>query len=376
MAGAPPPLDAEESRRSAVVVERLRAAAGADGFLPFDRFMEIALYSEDVGFYDRGRSPLGPTGDFYTASHVHPLFAETLADRIRAVRAAVTEPDAFRVVELGPGDGALAEALTASFARDGGTWEYVLVERATARARDAEERTAGGARTVRVRRSESLAAMGPITGAVVANEFLDAQPARRLRWHDGVWHELGVRVADGRVRPAEAPVSRTVPGAPLPPTPESGLVVEFSPAAEATVREIADHVADGAALLIDYGFDESELLRSHPEGTLAAVRRHRFVADPFDVPGTADLSTFVNFSRIRAAATAGGLSEVAYRSQAQALGAWGFEGRYRAALAGAESAETKVRMQLAAKNLLFGFDRFRVLEVAPARTAAALAPAT
>ncbi len=279
-------------------------------------------------------------------------------------------------MELGPGDGTLAEGLVASLRDDPPGLEYVLVDRASARLREAEERLRPLRGRVAVHRSDSLGALGPIRGVVLANEFLDAQPARRLHWHDGAWHELGVRVAAGRVEPAEKPFVRPIPGTPLPAPESTDLVVEVSPAAEATVREVADHLAEGLAIVLDFGAEERELWMGHPGGTLAAVRAHRFVSDPLAAPGTSDLSTFVNFSRVRAAAKASGLAELGYRSQAEALGAWGFPALLDSAIRAANSAEAKVRLQLAAKNLLFGFDRFRALELAPPASAERLARVT
>jgi SAM-dependent MidA family methyltransferase len=85
-----------------------------------------------------------------------------------------------------------------------------------------------------------------------------------------------------------------------------------------------------------------------------------------------DLSTFVNFSRIREAGRSSGLVELSFRSQAEALGAWGLPGLLEAALRESGNAEAKVRTQLAAKNLLFGFERFRALELAPPASAGSL----
>jgi len=366
--------DPEETARSRAVVERLGAAADADGFLPFERFMEIALYADRIGYYERERTPLGVPGDFYTAAHVDPLFAETVAARLRSVRRALGSPAPFRVVELGPGDGTLAAGIAGALGGDPPGWEYVLVDRSSARAREAAARLANSALPVRT--ESEVGALGPFSGVVLANECLDAQPIRRLRWDGGEWHELGIRIVDGRVVPAEAGPARPVPGAPLPSDPAPGVVVEVSPAAEGLVREVADHLAEGEAIVIDYGMDESELVRGHPTGTLAAVRDHRTLPDPYSAPGTADLSAFVNFSRVRAAARAAGLSEVAFQPQALALGAWGFSDLLGAALAAAPNSEVRVRRQLAAKSLLFGFDRFRVLELAPPASAARLASAT
>ncbi len=355
----------EDASRVHEVLDRLRRAADPSGFVPFDRFMDVALYADRVGFYALRRSPLGPKGDFYTAAHVSPLFGATVAERVRAVRRELPASEPFRIVELGPGDGTLAEGLVANLAAEPGLTEYVLIDRSSARATEAEERVRAVARGIRVRRSVSLGQDGPFAGAVIANEFLDAQPARRLRWDGRAWKELGVEIAAGRLRASERDVERPVPSPPLPTPSEEGTVLEVSPGAEGAVREIGDHLLAGLAILIDYGLEETELLRGHPSGTLAAVRHHRTVADPLADPGTTDLSTFVNFSRIRRVARDSGLRELAFRSQAEALGAWGFPRLLEGALAAAGSSEAQVRLRLAAKNLLFGFERFRVLELAP-----------
>jgi SAM-dependent MidA family methyltransferase len=367
MPATPPVASDAEPERVARVVERLRSLADPSGFVPFDRFMDTALYAEGIGYYSAARSPLGLRGDFYTAAHVTPLFAATIAQRIRVARRELGADSPFRVVELGPGDGTLAAGVLRALTNESRGVEYTLVDRSAARAREAVDRTRAVAGSIPVKVAGSLADDGPFAGVVLANEFLDAQPARRLRWDGTRWHELGVRVEPDRVVAAESDDVPPVPGAPLPVPTEPEVTVEISPGSEAIVREIADHLTAGAAILIDYGLEETELLGGHPRGTLAAVRNHRSVPDPLEGPGTSDLSVFVNFSRVRAAARAAGLSELAYRSQAEALGAWGFPALLEAAVRTAGSSPEEVRVRLAAKNLLFGFDRFRVLELAPGR---------
>jgi SAM-dependent MidA family methyltransferase len=363
-----PPRDAEEAARVRDVLDRLRALAGAPGTLPLDRFMDVALYSPGLGFYERRRSTLGPAGDFYTAAHVTPLFARTVAERVRAVRHAIGDPHPFSVVELGPGDGRLAEGLLEELREDGPGLEYVLVERSAPRAEETRVRAQSAGARIPVRSVPSVGSLGPFTGVVIANEFLDAQPARRLRWREGAWHEVGVRIGSAGAEWTELPNTPSVPGRGLP-EPTEPVTLEFSPAAEGTVREVADHLERGSAIFLDYGLGEAELLRAHPEGTLAAVRAHRFLADPLDAPGSADLSTFVNFDRIRDAARTSGLNEVDFRRQAEVLGDWGFPRLLDAALAASDSAEARVRLTMAAKNLLFGFERFAVLELAPEASA-------
>ena len=359
-----------ESVRRAALLERLRHVAEPDGFVPFDRFMDVALYGEGVGYYARRGTPFGRRGDFYTAAHVSPLFGEALAEKVRSVLATLPPGPPPCVVEVGPGDGTLAEALVEGLSKGPAATpglEYVMVERSTSLARAALERvrSVNPGTGIAVRLSSGIGADGPFRGVVIANELLDAQPVRRLRWDGTAWQELGMRVSRDGLTSASVPCDRAIPGPDLPLGVPEGTVLEVSPMAEAIVREVADHLRAGAALFMDFGMEQSELVAAHPAGTIAAVRKHRPVDDPLDAPGSADLSAFVNFDRIRAVARAAGLNEVAFRRQAEALGEWGFPRLLERALSSAPSEEARVRTHLAAKNLLFGFDRFCVLELAP-----------
>ena len=384
MPGAPPAsADPDRGRAAdpAIAAGRMRAlleaAADPSGFLPFDQFMGLALYAPEVGFYDRRASPFGPEGDFYTSAHVHPVFGASIAAHLKAVRRTLEPGRPFRLVELGPGDGTLARSILTALGpspEGSGPLEYVLVDHSPRRAATAFERAEPAARAAgaALTLSASVGADGPFEGAVIANEVLDAQPCRRLRWAEGRWRELGIRLVEGRPVPAEGELTRPVPPPALPKTPEEGLVFECSPGAESLVREVADHLTAGAVLLLDYGMEEDELVRGHPEGTLTALREHRTVPDPYEDPGASDLSAFVNFSRIRAAAARAGLEEVAYCSQTEALATWGISDLIAAEVARARSSEEEVRTRLAAKSLLFGFERFRLLELAPPASARAI----
>ncbi len=361
---------AEDPGRRERVQELLRRSADPGGFVPFDRFMEVALYGEGVGFYTRPDSPFGPEGDYYTAAHASPLFGRAIAQRVRSVLSETPPGPSFRVLEVGPGDGTLGESVLRGLADDPAARErveYVLLDRSPALSARAYERVSAVGQSVGipVTAAGSVGADGPFTGMVLANEVLDAQPARRLLWDGEVWQDLGVRLTHDGFVPATSPRNRPVPAPELPRAPAFGTIVEVCPLAEALVREVADHLVSGRFLVLDYGMDEAELVVAHPSGTLAAVRRHRFVDDPFDEPGTCDLSVFVNFTRIRAAAATAGLREVSFRRQAEALGEWGFPQLLEAAIRSAPSTEVEVRIRLAAKNLLFGFERFHALELAP-----------
>jgi SAM-dependent MidA family methyltransferase len=344
------------------VVRRLRAEAG-EGILRFDRFVETALYSPG-GFYDSDAPPLGREGSFYTAAHVTPLFGAALGRRLRREQERIGEGRAFRVVEVGPGDGTLAFDVARTLPSSGPRWTWTFVERSRSlrSALEARVRSDAAGLPVDFDFSDSVGERGTFDGAVVANEFLDALPFRRVVRRSGEWVELGVRWTGERFDWADDGAPARIPGEPLP-SADDGTRYELLERAEGFVREVADHLADGVAIFLDYGADTEELLRGHPMGTLAALRGHR-TTDPLDLPGSSDLSAFVDFARIRSSAARAGLVERAFRRQAEALGDWGFGELLEAAVASAEGAEAVVRLRLAAKNLLFGFDTFRVLELA------------
>ncbi|MFZ0831111.1 MAG: SAM-dependent methyltransferase [Thermoplasmata archaeon] len=351
-----------------VLRRRLRSAADEDGFLPFDRFMEIALYDPGHGFYDRTTTRLGRTGDFYTAAHVHGLFGATLASHFQEIRRQEGSPARFPIVEVGPGDGTLAGDVRTALERSstgGAGWEYVLVERSLS-LRAAIDRKFGPAVAGQVpwRFAPSLASEGPFRGILLANELLDAFPFRRFQKTPDGWAELGLRVpTEGPLRTDLRPAGRTEPPADLPGAASSDAVLEVSPTMEAWIRELADHFVGGRAVLIDYGDEEELLLQRGGAGTLEAIRDHRPV-DPLSRPGTADLSAWVNFTRVRRAARAAGFREEFYGPLAEAMVRWGVNdvrAQWQATLDPVES----VKLQLAQKSFLFGFGTFKVLELSP-----------
>ncbi|HEV8050424.1 MAG TPA: SAM-dependent methyltransferase, partial [Thermoplasmata archaeon] len=323
------------------VLRRLRDAAG-DGVLRFDRFVETALYSEG-GFYDSGTAPLGTAGSFYTAAHVTPLFGAALARRLEKEAAHVPDGTEFRVVEMGPGDGRLAFDVARALPAKGPAWRWTFVERSDHLRTGLKSRipAEGVGDRVTFDFAASLGERGPFLGAVVANEFLDALPFRRLVRRGSEWAELGVRWTGERFDWADGSWPALIPGEPLAPADE-GTRYELAERSEGFLREVADHLESGVAIFLDYGTDTDELLRGHRDGTLAAVRDHRPV-DPLEAPGTADLSAFVDFTRLRSAARRSGLTELAFRRQSEALGEWGFPELLESAGHDAAGAEALVK---------------------------------
>ena len=107
-----------------------RAIAQHGGWLPFDRFMALALYQPGLGYYANHRRKFGAMpglgSDFVTAPELSPFFGRALAVQVAQAIAALqadggtagdcgsgnnTAGGGAAVMEFGAGSGALAEVL-------------------------------------------------------------------------------------------------------------------------------------------------------------------------------------------------------------------------------------------------------------------------
>ena len=89
-------------------LSKVLADALEDGPIPFRRFMEIALYHPQGGYYCRESSRIGPDGDFYTSPHQSPWLGRMIAPLLEKIRRRMDEPTSLPVWEYGPGEGWLA----------------------------------------------------------------------------------------------------------------------------------------------------------------------------------------------------------------------------------------------------------------------------
>ncbi len=326
-----PQLNSEEAaqreRTRACIAEAIVAAGGA---IPFDRYMELALYAPGAGYYVNGARKFGAGGDFVTAPEISPLFARALAVQV----AEVLEHSGGAVLEFGAGSGLMAADLLAALAaRDALPEHYAIVElSAELRARQRETlRERVPDLLDRVRWLDRLPDSG-WRGVVLGNELLDALPVSRFRRVADGFEEQYVTLAEGAPRPVWR--AHATPGlvealarieARLGPFDE-GYESEICLRLPAWLRAVAGFLDEGALLLIDYGYSEREYY--HPmrrDGTLICHFRHRAFDDPFALPGLADITASVDFSAVAEAGIAAGLALAGYTTQAQFLLACGME---------------------------------------------------
>jgi SAM-dependent MidA family methyltransferase len=285
---------------SALETHLLQVIRESGGWIGFDRFMELALYTPGLGYYARdslqfGRMPSGMDGqdsDFVTAPEMSRYFGSALAVQLsQALQVTGTR----ELWEFGAGSGVLAARLLEVLGDR--LDRYTIVDLSGAlRQRQAEMLGDHGAKVQWVTELPQR-----LRGVVVGNEVMDAMPVKLLARKKGVWHERGVQVGPGGMLAWEDRITRLRP--PVEIEGPHDYLTEIHLAAEGFVRTLADRMEQGAAFFIDYGFPEREYYHvQRAMGTVMCHQAHRMDADPLLDIGHKDITAHVNFTGLALAA--------------------------------------------------------------------------
>jgi SAM-dependent MidA family methyltransferase len=327
-----PPLsvaEQEHSRRLAELMQQELVAAG--GWLPFERFMELALYAPGLGYYSAGSTKLGAGGDFVTAPEVSDLFSRCIARQCAEVLAHT----GGEILELGAGTGRMAAAVLAELAAQNQLPErYAILEVSADLSERQRERLMGLPQRLRERLVwlERLPQRA-MRGVILANEVADALPCRRFRLGEAGITELGVVLdASSGFAEAEAAADASLTRAcdeiltSLPePLPE-GYTSEVCPRVTPWIASLGASLARGLLLLCDYGLPRRHYY--HPQrvsGTLRCHYRQRAHDDPYINLGVQDITAWVDFTRVSDAALATGMEVKGFATQAAFLLGCGIE---------------------------------------------------
>jgi SAM-dependent MidA family methyltransferase len=273
----------------ATLEERIRHKIAAKGPIPFEEFMDLALYDPEGGFFGAGKLRSEKAGDFLTSPEVSPLFGETLARYVQRERERVGEP--FEVVEVGAGSGSLIGPLLSRV--DVEAW----VVEASPAARLALESVLPPER-IRTDLPDR------IRGVVIANELIDNLPMALAQRVDGAWRERWVGLdGDGLAFVDADPRTEVLEwlGDHAGDVSDGGWV-EVQLAARDWLLDALIRLDAGSVVLVDYGDTAENLLPRRRDGTLRTYRAHHLGPHPLDEPGETDITADVNFSALAFAA--------------------------------------------------------------------------
>ena len=287
------------------------------GWIPFARYMELALYAPGLGYYMAGARKLGRDGDFVTAPEISALYGRTLARQVQEI----ARDGLSDVLEIGAGSGTLAADLLVELEKLGALPQRYLILELSPDLRSRSRNTLAARAPHLLERVAWLNGLPPaFEGVVIANEVLDAMPARVCERDGKRIIEMGVAVAGGKFEWAPQPSGAAPAAIDASCFPVDGYRSEFQHAACGFVRSLGGALAHGAALFVDYGFPRGEYY--HPQrstGTLMCHYRHRAHDDPFYLPGLQDLSAHVDFTAVAEAGIDAGLNLLGYTTQAHFL---------------------------------------------------------
>lgn len=322
-----PPAD-ERGKPELIAAIRDEIAANS-GRITFARFMELALYHPEFGYYLAPARRPGREGDFLTVPEMHPFFGFTLARQLAECWERLGRPSSFTIREYGAGVGGLAYDIIAGLSKEApelaASLDYRLIEPNRHRREQALNAMTeiGLAGQVRAEIPTANEPLPPITGVILANEVADALPVHRLVVGDGTLRECYVAWRDDWFAWEEGPLSDPALGADLlvqeiPLT--DGDILDVSPAAASWFTTAAHSLTRGYALVIDYGYPAAELYRAHRlQGTLRAYYRHTVTDDPFRHIGEQDLTAHVDFTALQRAGEEAGLDVAGSTNQADFL---------------------------------------------------------
>ena len=296
--------------------ERIQERIRREGPIPFDWFVETALYDEDGGFFAGGGGAGRAGRDFVTSPEVGALYGALVARYLDRAWVELGHPDPFVVVDAGAGRGRLAADVLRAAPSCAPALRYVLVERSSAlRAEQREllslepaDRALGPA--VRIEPDEApqpVTGVGPIVtslgelpaveipaGVVIANELLDNLPFRIVERTARGWWEIRVGTDDDHFVEVSVPAAPEVAG-------EADEVAAGAPVSDGARLPVPVATTDwlshgghalrrGFLVVVDFADEGASLAARGQHEWLRTYRGHRRGEHPLTEPGAQDIT--------------------------------------------------------------------------------------
>ena len=288
-----------------------------DGWISFDRFMELALYDPEFGYYTGSLRKFGEKGDFVTASEISSFFAKTISIQFKEIFRSLDK----NIIEIGAGSGKFALEVIQSLDSENIDHYFILEI----------------SHSLRKHQYDLLIKHLPphlfskvlwideipqeYRGIVFCNELLDALPVDLIKKVSGVYCQKGVGLENDLFIWKDKPIiDLTIyDHINLESLPDDYLI-EDAIHIKSWINKINESIAKGVVIIIDYGFNHSEYFHEQrSQGTLMCHFKHHAHDNPLIQVGIQDITSHVNFSYVAREASNIGLNINGFISQANFL---------------------------------------------------------
>ncbi len=339
------------------------------GSITFARFMEVALYDEEFGYYGSGNAVIGKKGDFFTSPHVHKSFGKIMSRFVVELFQSIEDTD-FNIIEIGAGSGYLAldilDSLRDNFPHIYERVTYKIVEKSTSHMEKSTSLL-----TSHDDRIEFLSSItecgGGIRGVFISNELFDSLPFHRVIFQKGELKEIYVDY-DGR---SFQEVVMAVSTEKIKSYFQrysleffENQQMEACLRAEELLKDISSVMQKGFVVTIDYGYEAYELFDpSRTRGTYKCMYQHKINENPYINIGKQDITHHVDFTNLMLSGEKVGLSTLFFKSQGQFLVDWGILEVLKEFSPEDADVDTGLKDRLAIKNLILSQFMGKVFKV-------------
>lgn len=311
----------KQNQLESLIIQKIKA----EGPIPFDEFMKIALYFPESGYYMRKDLRIGKQGDFFTASHLGRVFGILLTRAIERFWEKMGFPSQFSITEIGPGMGYLAEdilnEITTYETFRNCSLKYNLIELNPELIKYQKERLKRYSHLTEWH--DSVERAKTLYGVIICNEIFDALPVRVFEIKEGKPLEVYVDVnSDGNLTEILLPARQDT----------ISYLEEFAPGIfhwegyrsevnlemKNFIQSLSLALERGYVLIFDYGYISDVYYAPHRvKGTLLCYHKHRLSENPYVNIGEQDITCHVNFSALKKWANEAGfkVEESMYQGQ-------------------------------------------------------------
>lgn len=294
-----------------------------NGFISFERYMELSLYHSDLGYYTRESHRVGKAGDFITSVSIGKCYGTILAHYFSSlIELQFSKEKQIVIVEFGAEYGDLAIDIMSELKNilndeQFQNLKYLVVEPFDSKRRKLKNRLVNEELN-NIKVIADLNEQNNLNGFVLGNEVLDAMPFKRVRFRNKKWVELGVGLEKSDKSLSLIEVENGIQCELLSAwaldasneLPE-GFTTEVNLCLNKFIESIYSSFSKVSGLFIDYGSTTDELIASNKlGGTVRGYSDHKYITDLLASPGTHDITANVNFDDFRLMAQRAGFEVI------------------------------------------------------------------